>query len=143
MSDPVVQCPKCGNRFAITKALTAQIEKRLRGSLAAEIQEHDAAKDAAYKVKLQKELKKMQAGARKQVEEEVRDEMSSELDELRRQILKKDSKLKEIEKRKEAILAKESAIDVTVKKEVEKAQRKTREEVAKTVSQQYLKKELG
>jgi hypothetical protein len=143
MSDPIVSCPKCGHKFTITKALTAQIEKRLRGTLDAEIEAHDAAKDAAYDAKLAKELKKLQASAKKTAAEEAREEISGELDELRREIRKKDSKLKQVEQREQAVLAKESALDVTVKREVEKAQRTTREAVARTVGQEYLKKELG
>ena len=60
MADPIVVCPKCGHRFAVTKALTDQIEDSLRHQFEAETQEREKAAQVAYEKRLAVEREKIE-----------------------------------------------------------------------------------
>lgn len=64
MAEPRVVCPKCGHRFPVTKALTAQIEESLRGQFEADARERERAVRAAYEKRLAAERSKLQKEAR-------------------------------------------------------------------------------
>jgi hypothetical protein len=60
MADPIVVCPKCGHRFAVTKALTDQIEVSLRHQFEARAEEQEKAAQVAYEKRLAAEREKLE-----------------------------------------------------------------------------------
>jgi hypothetical protein len=60
MADPIVVCPKCGHRFAVTKALTDQIEGSLRQQFELRAKEQKKAADVAYEKRLAAEREKLE-----------------------------------------------------------------------------------
>lgn len=63
MVEPSIVCPKCGCRFPLTKALTAQIEGPLREQFEAERRERERAAQAAYEKQLTAERAKLEREA--------------------------------------------------------------------------------
>src|SRR4030042_6947692 len=99
MTDQVIVCPKCGNRIALNKALTAQIENALRRTYEAKIKQHDIDTNESSKKRLEQESIRMHSLAKKELEEEIRESLSEELGELRKQLRKKDSQIKPLAQR--------------------------------------------
>jgi hypothetical protein len=60
MAEPNVVCPKCGHRFALTKALTDQIEESLRHQYEADARQREKAAQAAYEKRLGVEREKIE-----------------------------------------------------------------------------------
>ncbi len=63
MTEPRVICPKCGHRFPVTEALTAQIEETLREQFQTEVRERENAARAVYEKRLATERAKIEKKA--------------------------------------------------------------------------------
>lgn len=142
MPEQMISCPKCGNRFPLSKALTAQIEKNLKSEYDAKYKEHDLETKAAIDKKVELGVGKMRAAVRKEMEQEVRESKTAEVAGLHRQLRRKDQQLKDIERREESLEQRETSLDANIKQEVDKARKRTREEVVRSKDLEHMKKEL-
>lgn len=103
MPDSSIQCPKCGHSFALTEAVTQQIEaalsakyERERQQLREKAAEHLRAKEAEYVERLKQEKAKLELAAREQA--------GIEMAEMRERLLEQDRRLTEARERELAIL---------------------------------------
>lgn len=76
MTDSRVICPKCGNRFPVTEALTAQIEEGLRERFDTELKERENVARTAYEKRLIAERAKLEKEASARAERASAAELS-------------------------------------------------------------------
>ena len=67
MSEPRVECPKCGHRFPVTKALTGQIEESLRHQYEADTKALEKSMKVEYDKRIAAEHEKAEKKAQKQL----------------------------------------------------------------------------
>lgn len=82
MADSRVICPKCGNRFPVTEALTAQIEEGLREQFETELKERENVARATYEKRLTTERSKLEKEASARAERASAAELSKLRDSL-------------------------------------------------------------
>jgi len=134
MPEEFLECPKCGARIPLTKALTAPIEARLRAAL-----EGDVAKREEELVKKEESLKQREKKLDKAVEAELKSQLPRLTQRLRREIGDEyDSKLKEAT---ETINRTTQRAELAEKKERElRAERTKLEERAKALDLEVSRK---
>jgi hypothetical protein len=149
MPEQRVVCPKCGHRFAVTKALTAQVEAAIRKDYDSRLRTFKKQSDADLKKRLKKEEARIQKEATKGAKAEARRGMSAELTDLRRGIRKRDKAIREMEERESKLAGKESrlaarekSLEARVSRKVEAARRKAIEETSEEVEAYFMDREL-
>jgi len=103
--EPSIVCPKCGHRFPLTKALTAQIEEPLREKFEVEGRERERAAQAAYEKRLTAERAKLE----REATAAARKASAAELSKLRASLAAADSREKAAQAKFECQLASEKA----------------------------------
>lgn len=134
MAEEFLECPKCGARIPLTKALTAPIEARLRATLEADVTKRE--EELGKKEEL---LKQREKKLDKAVETELKSRLPRLTERLRREIGDEyDSKLKEAE---ETIGRTTRRAELAEKKERElRAERVKLEERAKALDLEVSRK---
>ena len=149
MAEPRIVCPKCGHRFPVTKALTAQVDAVLRKEYESQLKQEKRKVEAALRDTLEKETERIQRQALRQAKVRAREEVSDELVALRTEMSKRDRVIADMQRRESALARKESRLtsrenelQATIKKEVDAARRKASEETTKSIDAQYRDREL-
>jgi len=83
MLEQTIICPNCGKKIPLSKALTGQIEKKLRKGFETEFHKRERETEASYKRKLTAELARLEKQARKEAETTAAKELAA----LRKQIV--------------------------------------------------------
>ncbi len=149
MAEPRIVCPKCGHRFPVTKALTAQVDAALRKDYEAQLKEHKREAEASLRQSLEKETERIQRQALRQAKVQAREEVSDEVAALQKEMRSRERTIAEMQRREADLTRKETALafrekglQATVTREVEAARRKASDETAKTIDAQYRDREL-
>ncbi len=142
-----VKCPKCGEMFEVSQAISHEIEENAKRKYQKEIEsQKQLMKDALVKKeremieKNQNDLKLLEAKSKKQAEENA----NLELSDLKQQLQQTDSKLQEsrqheleLRKQKSALEDRERALEVELARRLEEERRRIREEVAKEADEKH------
>jgi hypothetical protein len=129
MAEQSITCPHCGKNILLSKALTGQIEEKLRKSLEAEVRNRKREVESEYKQKF--------AAEKRRVEKKAKESLAVELEELRQQVSEKDEELGkareqelDLRKRKRELEKKEQAMELEITRKVDEERKKIEEEVA-------------
>jgi hypothetical protein len=149
MPEQRIACPKCGHRFPVTRALTAQVEAAIRRDYDARLKAQRRATEEEFEERVDKELARMQRQALRDAKVEARGAVSAELAALRSEMRDRDKTIRQMQSREAGIArrettlsSREKSLQATVAREVEGARRRAVQETTKAVEEQYHDKEL-
>ncbi len=139
MAEQSILCPHCNKKILLSKALTGQLEEKLRKSFDAELRDHDKEIESDYKQKL--------AAERRQAEKKARELIAIELAELRQQVSEKDDEIEkarqqelDLRKRQRELERKEQAMELEIIRKLDEERQKVQEEIiAKLSEENYIK----
>lgn len=141
MAEQSIICPHCNKKILLSKALTGQIEEKLRKAFEAEAKKHEKEIESDYKQKL--------AAERRQAEKKARESLAVELAALRQQVTEKDNELEtarqqelDFRKRQRELEKKEKAMDLEVARKVDEERQRAEEEVVARLTEENRTKDL-
>ena len=77
MADQSISCPSCGKKISLTRALRAEIEASLKQQFDETLEDRERQLRAQYDTRLAADLQRAQAGAAKQAEKSVAQELAA------------------------------------------------------------------
>jgi len=141
MAQENLKCPKCGEVFEISEAISHDIEmewKKKYESKIASVKEATALelknKDSEMEVKLKKERISIEAKVKKEAEDAQRVELTdlkNQLGEKTQQVQKAQEEEVLLRKRERTVIEKEKAVEIAVENELEKGRENIKVEVLK------------
>ncbi len=141
MAEQSIICPHCNTKILLSKALTGQIEEKLRKSYEAEAKKRVREIESDYKQKFVAE--------RRRAEKKAKESLAVELAELRQQVAEKSDALEEaqkqeldLRKRQRDLEKKEKTMELEITRAVDEERRKVEEEVTTRLAEENRTKEL-
>ncbi|MBI5878369.1 MAG: DUF2130 domain-containing protein [Chloroflexi bacterium] len=141
MAEQSIICPHCNKKILLSKALTGQIEEKLRRSYEAEAKEHEREIESDFKQKL--------AAEKRNAEKRAKESLAIELAELRQQVSEKNDELDkarqqelDLRKRQRELEKKEQAMELEIARKLDEERRKVQEEVATRLTEENRVKDL-
>lgn len=141
MAEQSIVCPHCNKKILLSKALTGQIEEKLRKSFDAELRSRER--------EIEKDFKEQLATEKRQAEKKAKESLTVELTSLRQQVAEKDeaieeSRKQELELRKQQreLEKKEKALELDVARKIDEERRKVEEEVASRIVEENRMKDV-
>jgi hypothetical protein len=142
MAEQSIVCPHCKKKILLSKALTGQIEEKLRKDFAAEATKREREMENGYNQKL--------AAAKRQAEKKAKDSLAVDLAELRQQVSEKDDQLEkarrqelDLRKRQHELEDREKAMDLELARKVDEERRKVEGEVVARLMEENRAKDLA
>jgi hypothetical protein len=135
MAIDTIQCPHCGKRIPLNKALTDQIEESLRKELKQEGQEREKELREEFEELLRSEQKKATAKAKKELGGELL-EARDELEEARKKLETANKNERSLLRKQKELQEKQAALEL----EVDRRVASEREIIVKMVSEQAAEK---
>jgi hypothetical protein len=152
MTEDTLECPKCGTRIPLTKALTAPIEARLRTKLEGEVKRKElelegrerslAEREDKLAKKVEAELKARVPELTRKLRKEIGTEYDRQLHELRDSLdlttaraERAEKEERELRKGKQQLAEREKALDLEVDRKVEEASRTVEQRVREEVQE--------
>jgi hypothetical protein len=141
MAEQSIVCPHCNKKILLSKALTGQIEEKLRKSLETELKSREKELESDFKERL--------AAEKRQAEKKAKDSLAVELASLRQQVAEKDETIEEarkqeldLRKRQRELEKKEKTMELEVARKVDDERRKVEEEVVTRISEENHAKDI-
>lgn len=141
MAEQSIVCPHCNKKILLSKALTGQIEEKLRKSFDAELKSREK--------EIEKDYKEQLAAERRQAEKKAKESLTVELTSLRQQVAEKDEAIEEarkheldLRKQQREIEKKEKMLELEVVRKVDEERRKVEEEVASRIVEENRAKDI-
>lgn len=141
MADQTIICPYCNKKILLSKALTGQIEEKLRQDFEAEAKKREKDIERKYEEKF--------AAERKRAEKKARESLAVELAELRQQVSEKDEELGKarrqelnLRKRQRELEEKEKAMELEVARKLDEERRKIEGQIAARLAEENRVKDL-
>jgi hypothetical protein len=142
MAEQSIVCPHCKKKILLSKALTGQIEEKLRKDFEAEAKKRETEMENGYNQKL--------AAAKRQAEKKAKDSLAVDLAELRQQVSEKDDQLEKargqelgLRKRQRELEDKEKAMDLELARKVDEERRKVEGEVVARLTEENRARDLA
>ena len=134
MAEQSILCPHCNKKILLSKALTGQIEEKLRKSFDSELKSRER--------EIERDFKEQLATEKRQAEKKAKESIAIELASLRQQVAEKDETLEEARKqelklreRQRELEKKEKMMDLEVARKVDDERRKVEEEVVTRITE--------
>ncbi|NWG08696.1 MAG: DUF2130 domain-containing protein [Chloroflexi bacterium] len=141
MAEQSIICPHCNKKILLSKALTGQIEEKLRKSFDAELRSREK--------EIEKEFKEQLAAERRQAEKRAKESLAVELASLRQQVAEKDEAIEEarkheldLRKQQRELEKKEKMLELEIARKIDEERRKVEEEVATRIAEENRAKDL-
>lgn len=141
MAEQSIVCPHCNKKILLSKALTGQIEEKLRKSFDAELKSREK--------EIEKDFKEQLATERRQAEKKAKESLTVELTSLRQQVSEKDEAIEEarkheldLRKQQRELEKKEKMLELDVARKVDEERHKVEEEVATRIAEDNRTKDL-
>lgn len=141
MAEQSIVCPHCNKKILLSKALTGQIEEKLRKSFDAELQSRER--------EFEKDFKDRLAAEKRQAEKKAKESLTVELTSLRQQVAEKDEAIEEarkqeleLRKRQRELEKKEKALELEVVRKIDEERCKVEEEVASRIVEENRIKDI-
>jgi hypothetical protein len=135
-------CPYCKKKILLSKALTGQIEEKLRKDFEAEARKREREIESGFNQKL--------AAAKRQAEKKAKDALAVDLEELQQQVTEKDKQLEkarkqelELRKRQHELEDREKGMDLELARKVNEERRKVETEVVARLTEEYHTRDLA
>jgi hypothetical protein len=145
MSEQTIKCPKCGHKFPVTEALTAQITSKLKEEFETASREREKIVKEEYAQKLNLERGRLLKAAQKEAEElaskklvALREQLSVQRKELERTRAKEE----DVQRRERALNAKERDIESAIAEKVELARKKAVRDATEKAELEHEKRDL-
>lgn len=142
MAEQSIVCPHCKKKILLSKALTGQIEEKLRKDFEADATKREREIEDGYNQKL--------AAAKRQAEKKAKDSLAVELAALQQQVSEKDEKLEkarqqelDLRKRQRELEDKEKAMDLEVARKVDEERRRVEGEVVARLMEENRARDLA
>lgn len=142
MAEQSIVCPHCKKKILLSKALTGQIEEKLRKDFEADATKREREIEDGYNQKL--------AAAKRQAEKKAKDSLAVELAALQQQVSEKDEKLGkarqqelDLRKRQRELEDKEKAMDLEVARKVDEERRRVEGEVVARLMEENRARDLA
>lgn len=141
MAEQSIVCPHCSKKILLSKALTGQIEEKLRKSLETELKSREK--------ELERDFKEQLAVEKRQAEKKAKDSLAVEMISLRQQVTEKDKTIEEackqeleLRKRQRDLEKKEKEMELDVARKVDEERRKVEDEVITRIAKENYAKEI-
>jgi hypothetical protein len=141
MAEQSIVCPHCNKKILLSKALTGQIEEKLRKSFDAELKSREK--------EIEKDFKEQLATEKRQAEKKAKESLTVELTSLRQQVAEKDEAIEEarkheldLRKQQRELEKKEKMLELDVARKVDEERQKVEEEVATRIAEDNRAKDL-
>lgn len=121
MAIDTIQCPSCGKRIPLTKALTGQIEESLRKDLQRESREREQELRAEFEERLREEKKHSLAKAKKEIGAELAD-AQDELVDTRKKLETANKKELQLLRKQKELQDKQANLELEIERRVVAAQ---------------------
>lgn len=141
MAEQSIICPHCNKKILLSKALTGQIEEKLRKSFDAELRSREK--------EIEKQFNDQLAAERRQAEKKAKESLAVEIASLRQQVAEKDEAIEEarkheldLRKQQRELEKKEKMLELEVARKIDEERRRVEEEVAARIAEENRAKDL-
>ena len=141
MQDDSIVCPHCKQRIPLSKALSGQVEERVRHEVASEIQAREKQLAEDYDKRLAQEKKTSAAKAKREMKTQL-DAVEDELAEKRTLLEKAEKKELELIKTKRGLEEKQKRIELDVARRVDEESKRIEKTTVERVAEENRLKDL-
>jgi hypothetical protein len=149
-----IQCPSCGEAIPISAAIYRQVADEAERDLKAKSQQQErafaareqqlATREASFDQQVRAQVKAVTTELKAQADQQARQSVSLELEDLRRQASEKDAKLRaaeqaelELRKQKRALEERERRLELETARKLDAERRKIEEQAIRQVEEQH------
>lgn len=136
MAIDTIQCPNCGKRIPLTKALTGQIEESLRKDLQRESREREQELRVEFEERLREEKKHSVAKAKKEIGAELAD-TQDELMDARKKLETANKKELQLLRKQKELQDKQANLELEIERRVVAAQESIMKKAAELAGEKH------